>query len=615
MYDEFAVARLANRLFVDTTSMSAPNVPSSPSLFNRTLDECRDLYVSSGRLCAQEYPHLIAKDGDKFVQLMDDLHRALVLKVYFSVCEADRTWCDAERYLAEVLFEHLWKKRLTGEQLRTAARRAAQDAAKLKWYALVRPFDSIVPLRERVGTLETLVMRLANLVARCDGQLKQKEAAAVKSIQEELHHHLRPIPIDEPTRHEESNAATDQAIESLQNEAGDIYAATHQSDTTSREKVGQAVPDTKTRTTKTRTKRPAQPDLREALAELDGLIGLDRIKHEVRTLTNYLKLQQRRSQAGLPGAEMSLHMVFTGNPGTGKTTVARILGKIFGAMGILKRGHLVETDRSGLVAEYMGQTGPRTQARINEALDGVLFIDEAYSLAAKEGQDVYGGEAVQTLLKRAEDDRHRLVVILAGYPNEMDALLTSNPGLSSRFSRVLHFDDYSPVELARIFGWFCEKNHYKLATGARAKLLLGLAALHQARDRHFGNGRAVRNLFEHAIRRMANRIADMRELSHDELMLLDAADIEFSGVACGPSTNSPAVPAGTAGLSDAPAGRSEGDDVRWQFQVACPSCSHTSKARGSLLGHKVRCPKCQHDFQADWGEPVDINSHVGTDQH
>jgi SpoVK/Ycf46/Vps4 family AAA+-type ATPase len=280
---------------------------------------------------------------------------------------------------------------------------------------------------------------------------------------------------------------------------------------------------------------------------------------------------------------MSLHMVFTGNPGTGKTTVARILGKIFGAMGVLKKGHLVETDRSGLVAEYMGQTAAKTQAKINEALDGVLFIDEAYSLVSKEGQDVYGSEAIQTLLKRAEDDRKRLVVILAGYPDEMDALLKSNPGLSSRFDRVLHFDDYSPIELARIFGWLCEKNHYKLAARSRAKLMLGLAQLHRARDRHFGNGRAVRNLFEQAVRRLANRIADMREISQEALMLLDAADVAFAD-----------LPAET--ILDA--------DDNCRFSVPCPKCSHISKAPGFYLGKRVRCRKCEHDFTAEWGEPV-----------
>src|SRR5204863_1738957 len=179
------------------------------------------------------------------------------------------------------------------------------------------------------------------------------------------------------------------------------------------------------------------PDLQAVLAELDELIGLAAIKQEVRTLANYLKLERRRGEAGLADTAMSLHMVFTGNPGTGKTTVSRIIGKIFAAMGVLKKGHLVETDRSGLVAGYAGQTGPKANAKIDEALDGVLFIDEAYSLVAQDGQDSFGNEAMQALLKRSEDDRNRLVVILAGYPEEMKSLLDSNPGLSSRFSRVL----------------------------------------------------------------------------------------------------------------------------------------------------------------------------------
>jgi SpoVK/Ycf46/Vps4 family AAA+-type ATPase len=215
-----------------------------------------------------------------------------------------------------------------------------------------------------------------------------------------------------------------------------------------------------------------------------------------------------------------------------------------------------------------------------------LFIDEAYSLAAQEGQDVSGGEAIQTLLKRAEDDRGRLVVILAGYPDEMEGLLRSNPGLSSRFNRVLHFEDYTPLDLARIFACLCEKNHYTLSVGTRPKLMVGLTELHRHRDQHFGNGRAVRNLFELAIRRMANRIADIRDLSQDELMRLDAADVEFDNLPADFNLDT-------------------FDDGPWRFRITCPGCKATTKSRGSFLGQKVRCPKCQHDFLAEWGEPVE----------
>jgi replication-associated recombination protein RarA len=308
---------------------------------------------------------------------------------------------------------------------------------------------------------------------------------------------------------------------------------------------------------------------------------LTQVKHEITTLTNYLNLQQHRRDAGLPAHPLSLHMVFRGNPGTGKTTVARIVGRIFSLLGLLQRGHLVETDRAGLVAEYAGQTAPKANRKIDEALDGILFIDEAYSLVADRGQDAYGSEAVQALVKRMEDDRHRLVVILAGYPEPMDKLLASNPGLSSRFNTQLLFEDYEPVQLAQIYQLMCDANHYELPGSARAKLLLGFHWLYQIRDEHFGNGRLVRNVFENAVRRLANRVAAVTPVTRELLTHLTADDLL---------------------LSDIPADHWKYlDDPKLRFSVVCDHCQKPVYLRGDQLGRRVRCPHCRTPFQADWG--------------
>lgn len=243
----------------------------------------------------------------------------------------------------------------------------------------------------------------------------------------------------------------------------------------------------------------------------------------------------------------------------------------------------METDRSGLVAGYAGQTSLKTNEKIDESLDGVLFIDEAYSLISSESEDTFGHEAVQTLLKRMEDDRQRLVIILAGYPMEMQTLLRSNPGLSSRFSRKLEFLDYTSLELARIFGRMCDKNQYTLRPLTRAKVMLGFDYLHRHRDRHFGNGRTARNLFEHVIRRMANRITEIADLSVEQLSMLEPDDIEFKN-----------VPADVFEHLD--------DHGALRFHISCPQCQHGKDVPLEFLGRKVRCPKCQHKFASDWAE-------------
>ena len=257
--------------------------------------------------------------------------------------------------------------------------------------------------------------------------------------------------------------------------------------------------------------------------ELNALIGLEGVKEEIRTLANFIKVQETRRLKGLKVSSSSYHCVFTGNAGTGKTTVARIVAAIYKDFGILKKGHLVETDRSGLVGEYIGQTAIKTNAIIDSALDGVLFIDEAYALSG-EGRD-FGKEAVATLLKRMEDDRDRLIVILAGYPNEMQRFIDTNPGLQSRFSRYIHFPDYSAKELYAIFEMYAKKYDYTISSDAEEALRNLFTAATITRSRNFGNGRYVRNVFDKTIEKQANRLAKYGSVTIELLSQIRVEDI------------------------------------------------------------------------------------------
>ncbi len=261
-----------------------------------------------------------------------------------------------------------------------------------------------------------------------------------------------------------------------------------------------------------------------AIDSLKELIGLERVKREVESLGNFVKVQRERRKNGLPEMNVSYHCVFSGSPGTGKTTVARIVADIYQELGILKKGHLVEVQRSDLVAEYVGQTAPKTNAKIDEALDGVLFIDEAYTLAKGDGND-FGQEAIDTLLKRMEDDRKRLVVILAGYSNEIRTFINSNPGLQSRFNRYINFEDYTTEELLQIFAQNVRKNEFKITREAFGEAARVISEAVERKDGHFGNARFVRNYFERVIQRQADRLSLLPSLTKTELTRITVDDV------------------------------------------------------------------------------------------
>ena len=260
------------------------------------------------------------------------------------------------------------------------------------------------------------------------------------------------------------------------------------------------------------------------MAQLDDLVGLETVKKEVKSLMNLIKVRKLREAAGLPNAAMSLHMVFLGNPGTGKTTVARLMAGLYAAIGALSKGQLVEVDRSGLVAGYVGQTALKTQEVIQSAMGGVLFIDEAYSLASG-GENDFGREAIETILKAMEDHRDDLVVIVAGYSGPMEKFIASNPGLQSRFNKYMFFPDYNGEELMAMFRSRCKKNGYTLTEEADAFALELFCDMFENRDENFGNGRDVRNRFEDVISRQANRLAEMDAPSKEELMTIIKADL------------------------------------------------------------------------------------------
>ena len=292
------------------------------------------------------------------------------------------------------------------------------------------------------------------------------------------------------------------------------------------DKTPEKAPDKKSGGPEQQTEAPEplpKEDIKDLQAELDSYIGLQTVKEEVHNLINMASVYQLRRQHGLPTTDMSLHLVFTGNPGTGKTMMARMMARIYRSLDILSKGQLVEVDRSGLVAGYVGQTAIKTQKVIQKALGGVLFIDEAYALNGKSEND-FGQEAIDTILKAMEDHRDDLVVIVAGYTDLMDKFIHSNPGLESRFNRFLLFEDYTPDEMLDIFKMQCKKGCYQLSDGVE-ELVRDYITEENGDPETFGNARGVRNIFEHILVAQNNRLAAMETVTKEDLMTLTQDDV------------------------------------------------------------------------------------------
>ena len=597
--------------------------------FSLAVRDCRAVYLDGAKIIIDEHPHLLDQSPTMFLGMMDELHRGLLTKLYIHICGYNQVFSSGEEIMGQMLILHNWNQEVSAAQVRDSVNHFRRQADTLKWTSLVRPFKQIAPLQSLIPKLETCVMRIGNLMAKADGNASMLEIEELKSIQCEIltylsvqssvasslqsnstdqaessHQAIRHVCNEGQLLQQNSVGAAFKQKQSIYESAGfgrasdageqvedlEIIEASpaEQSGDTSPKSTNRKNADTKSTDARSKAKSKAkskterQQKIDEAIDELQSLTGLSGIKEEVRSLTNLLKVQSMRREKGLPETRVSLHMVFKGNPGTGKTTVARIVGKIFGSLEVLQKGHVIETDRSGLVAEFAGQTGPKTNKVIDSALDGILFIDEAYSLIAEgTGGDPYGQEAVQTLLKRMEDDRDRLVVIMAGYPNEMDRLLKSNPGLSSRIGRRLRFEDYQPQELGAIFGSMCDANHYLIDGVVQAKVIAGLNWLFENRDRHFGNGRLVRNVFEHAIRQLANRVVEELAITEELLTRFKNEDICFER-----------VPAEIVAADSLESSR---------FEINCAHCDASARVQARTLGRRVRCRKCEQRFIAKWG--------------
>lgn len=520
----------------------------------QALPQCRQLYLatvppSEGFLKTASRP---------FAQHQDQLHRGLLAKIYATIATADGRWTYEEQRCAAVLLQHLGLTCAPADLERTA-RQLARQAGPLDWQRLLQPFQAIPELRDRLAELQTLVTRVANLIAKADGYVTPREAAALHAIQEEFHTDRRGAAGEGSPPLAAEPAGAPGAVPAPWDAAGKQHRPR-------------------------RTKLDPAQLREERLQQLETLVGLRPIKQELAALADWVLFQHQRRQAELPDEVPDLQFIFLGPTGTGKTVVARLLSELLFASGGLKHGQLIEASGFDLIAGDARQAANTMKAVVAQAVGGTLLIKDAGALLVT-------GEASATnarniLRKNLAAHAGRLAVVLAAdHADRLLPLLDQQPDLARLFRRRWQFTDYSTSELGQIFQARCDRSRYQVTRLAQIKLLLGFHwCVRQDRER-FGNGRGVQRVFERAVHHLARRIAGLSPLTPELLTTFQDSDITIEGVPAPALDNLP--------------------DPQRRFSITCPGCANVYRVGKDLLGAYVECRSCHHRFVSAWGEPVD----------
>jgi tellurite resistance protein len=517
----------------------------------QAMQDCRQLYLS----CVSPSPGFSPASVQQLAVSQDRLHRGLLAKIYATIAEADGRWTYEEQRCVTALLQHVgvsWSP----DQLEATARKVARQGAKQDWQRLLQPFRAIPELRARTADLETVIVRVANLIAKADGAVAARETAVLHAIQEQIRSE-RPLG-------DGAGPPTPDACAAPAAVDADLPW------------VGAVAPQQAKR-----VKSDAGQLREQCLAQLDSLVGLRQVKQEIRALADWAFLQNQRRRAELPYEATDTRFLFVGRAGTGKTQVARLLSEILAASGVLKRGQLIEANGFDLVSREPGEAAKIIKAQLREALGGTLLIEYAGALfSAGESSTA---SVLRALRQNMVAHAGRLAVVLADHSDRLLNLLDRSGDWQPLFRRYWRFDDYRAGELGQIFQFHCSRSQYQVTPLAQIKLLLGFDwQLRQDADR-FGYGHGVQRVFGRAVHRLAGRIAGISPLTKPLLTTFHDADIAFDGVPDEVFAN----------LAD----------PQRRFTVCCPGCNSINVVGPEFLGIRVECTRCLQRFVCAWGEP------------